>query len=233
MQRLGLVGLMFGAFLAFLSAPEELAAQSHPILVPPGPDNGGGSGGRPIPGRPPLPKPTSPEIFYCITPDTSCRTTQEVFSLAELRDLFVFVTWPGVGGQHVQTVQFFQPDGNLYSATKTRFTVGGVTVAVAHAAVAGMAPANGNVVAPPPPAPHLMFDANVVHKEGIPSLLMKSRGDSAVLTVLPVAGTYITQRNFSGTWQVRVLLDDKLVLESAFTLTPAPPPAKAEEERER
>jgi hypothetical protein len=234
MRRLGLVGLMFGAFLVFLSAPQELAAQSHPILVPPNPDNGGGSGGRPIPGRPPQSKPNRPEVFFCVTPDTSCRTTQEVFSLAELRDLFVFVTWPGVSGQHVQTVQFFQPDGNLYSATKTRFTVGGATVAaVAHAAVAGMAPASGNVVASPPPAPHLMFDANVVHKEGIPSLLMKSRGDSAVLTVLPVAGTYITQRNFSGTWQVRVLLDDKLVLESAFILTPAPPPAKAEEETER
>jgi hypothetical protein len=235
MQRLGLVGLMFGAFLVFLSAPQELAAQSHPILVPPNPDNGGGSGGRPIPGRPPQPKPNSPEVFYCITPDTSCRTSQETFSLAELRDLFVFVTWPGVSGQHVQTLQFFQPDGNVYSATKTRFAVGGGAAAAAAAPLAAVAPApaTGNVVAPLPPAPHLMLNANVVHSEGIPSLLMKSRGDSAVLTVLPVAGTYITQRNFSGTWQVRVLLDDKFVLESAFTLTPAPPPAKAEEETER
>jgi hypothetical protein len=78
-----------------------------------------------------------------------------------------------------------------------------------------------------------MLDANLVHQEGISSLLMRSRGDSAVLTVLPVAGTYITQRNFSGTWHLRVLLNDKLALESAFTLTPAPPPAKAEEETER
>jgi hypothetical protein len=234
MRRFGPVGLIFGLFLLLLGATKELAAQSRPILIPPNPDNGSPATGVPLRVRPPQPKPNRPEVFFCVTPDTSCRTTQEVFSLAELRDLFVFVTWPGVGGQHVQTVQFFQPDGNLYSATKTRFTVGGATVAAAaHAAVAGMAPATGNVVAPTPPAPHLMFDANVVHKEGIPSLLMKSRGDSAVLTVLPVAGTYITQRNFSGTWQVRVLLDDKLVLESAFTLTPAALPAKAEEERER
>ena len=68
-----------------------------------------------------------------------------------------------------------------------------------------------------------MADANKTHAEGIPSLLMKSRGDSAVLTVLPVAGTFITQRNFSGTWRIRVLLDDRLALESEFTLAPRQP----------
>jgi hypothetical protein len=233
MRRLGLVGLVFGLFMLFLSAPQELAAQSRPILIPPNPDNGGTSSGGPLPIRLPQPKANGPEIFYCITPDTSCRTSQDTFSLAELRDLFVFVAWPGVSGQHVQTVQFFQPDGNLYMAIRTSFAVGGgAAVAVKSAAAAPEASA-GNVVAPLPPAPHLMLNANLVHKEGIPSLLMSSRGDSAVLTVLPVAGTYITQRNFSGNWQVRVLLDNKLVLESAFTLTPAPPPAKAEEGTER
>jgi hypothetical protein len=236
MRRLGFVGLVFSLFLLFLSAPPELAAQSRPILMPPNPDNGGSpAGSRPLPVRLPQPKSNGPEVFYCITPDTSCRTTQDTFSLAELRDLFVFVAWPGVSGQHVQTVQFFQPDGNLYMAMKTSFSVGGgaAAAAVKPAAVAPVAQASGNVVAPTPPAPHLMLNANLVHSEGIPSLLMKSRGDSAVLTVLPVAGTYITQRNFSGNWQVRVLLDGKLVIESAFALTPAPPPAKAEEETER
>ncbi len=235
MRRLGLFGLVFGLFLLFLSAPQEVAAQSRHILIPPNPDNGDTPTGGPLPGRFPQPKANGPEIFYCITPDTSCRTTQDTFSLAELRDLFVFVAWPGVSGQHVQTVQFFQPDGNLYMAMKTSFAVGGGAASAAGrpAAVTPAPPASSNVVAPLPPAPHLMLNANLVHKEGIPMLLMKSRGDSAVLTVLPVAGTYITQRNFSGNWQVRVLLDGKLVIESAFTLTPAPPPAKAEEETER
>jgi hypothetical protein len=73
-----------------------------------------------------------------------------------------------------------------------------------------------------------MADANKIHAEGIPSLLMKTRGDSAILTVLPVGGTYITQRNLGGTWHVRVFLDDRLALESDFTLAPAP--AKAQEE---
>jgi hypothetical protein len=235
MRRFWLFGVIIGLLLLFLSAPQELAAQSHPVLIPPNPDNGGGTpAGGPLPGRFPRPKANGPEIFYCITPDTSCRTSQETFSLAELRDLFVFVAWRGVSGQHVQTVQFFQPDGNLYMAIKTSFSVGGGAATAARpATVAPVAPAGGNVVAPLPPAPHLMLNANLVYKEGIPTLLMHSRGDTAVLTVLPVAGTYITQRNFSGNWQVRVLLDGKLVIESAFTLTPAPPPAKAEEEIER
>lgn len=172
-----------------------------------------------------------PEIFYCDTPDTSCRTTQDTYPLADLRDLFVFVTWPGVSGQHVQTVQFFLPDGSLYSSQKTQFTVGGRPVFAANAA-----PAPLNQVGPTPPAPHLMADANKVHAEGIPALLMKSRGDSAVLTVLPVAGTYITQRSLSGSWRVRVLLDDRLAVESEFTLAPRPPAtsnkAEAEEVRE-
>jgi hypothetical protein len=237
MRRLGPLSYVFVIALLLLYVPQELAAQSRHILIPANPDNGGPSTGAPQPqrARPPQPKPAGPEVFYCVTPDISCRTTQEVFSLAELRDLFVFVVWPGVSGQHVQTVEFFQPDGNLYSATKTRFSVGtrAAVAAAAPAAVASVAPASGNVVAPTPRAPHLMLDANLVHQEGISSLLMRSRGDSAVLTVLPVAGTYITQRNFSGTWHLRVLLNDKLALESAFTLTPAPPPAKAEEETER
>jgi hypothetical protein len=227
MRRLGLAGFILGLLLLLLCVPQEVAAQSRPILVPADSDNGDPSVGAPPRARPPRPRPRGPEVFYCETPDTSCRTTQDTFLLAELRDLFVYVVWPGVSGQHVQTVQFLLPDGNLYSATKTRFSIGGVPP------VAAVAPARHNEVSPLPAAPHLMPDANRVHKEGIPSLLMKSRGVSSVLTVLPVAGTYITQRNFGGTWRVRVLLDDRLALESAFTLIPPPASAKAEERTER
>jgi len=177
----------------------------------------------------PGPAARGPEIFYCETPDTSCRTTQDTFPIADLRDLFVFVVWPGVSGQHIQTVQFLLPDGSIYSSQKTQFAIGGPVFS------ANAAPSAQNLVAPPPPAPHLIADANKVHSEGIPSLLMKSRGDSAVLTVLPVAGTYITQRNLSGRWQVRVLLDDRLALASEFTLAPraAATSAKAEVDAER
>jgi hypothetical protein len=147
--------------------------------------------------------------------------------MADLRDLFVFVVWPDVSGQHVQTVEFLLPDGSIYSSKKTRFSIGGASP------VAAMAPAFKNEVSPAPRAPHLITEANKVHREGIPTLLMKSRGDSAVLTVLPIGGTYITQRNLSGTWRVCVLLDDRLALESEFTLVSPQPEAKEEEERER
>ena len=172
--------------------------------------------------RPPQPKPRGPEIFYCETPDSLCRTSQESFSLSDLRDLYLFVVWPGVTGQHVQTTVFYLPDGIVYSSKKTQFIIAGV------GASSAVAPAFRDEVSPLAPARHLMADANRVHTQGIPSLLAKSRGDSSILTVLPVGGTYITQRNLSGTWRVRVLLDDRLALESSFTLTPSPEPAPAE-----
>jgi hypothetical protein len=160
-----------------------------------------------------------PEIFFCETPGTTCRTTQDTFPIADLRDLYVYVVWPGVAGQHEQTVEFHLPDGTLYSSMKTRFTVGSPVRAFA-ATTSTAAP---NVVAPVPPAPHLVADANKVHTEGgIPALLTVSRGDTTVLAVLPVGGTYISQRNLTGAWIVRVLLDDRLALQSGVTLTPRP-----------
>jgi hypothetical protein len=169
----------------------------------------------------------APEIFYCDTPEAACRTSRDVFDISELRDLYVFVVWPGISGQHVQTVQFLLPDGNVYVSQKTQFSLGGRNLD-AQPAVNARREVSGSA-----PAPHLMADGNKVHREGIPSLLTGSRGDSAVLTVLPVGGTYITQRNLSGAWQVRVLLDDRLALESKFTLKQREASAgAAEEERQ-
>ncbi|HKV60450.1 MAG TPA: hypothetical protein VJO16_00935 [Candidatus Acidoferrum sp.] len=225
MGRIRLAGLSLASLALLLCVTQEAAAQSSK----PSAKASEGRGERDSIVRVPLPRPRptprGPEIFYCETPDTSCRTTQDAFPLADLRDLFIFVVWPGVTGQHIQTVQFLLPDGSVYSSQKTQFAVGGH---VFYSTVVTSAP---NVVAPPPPAPHLMADANKTHAEGIPSLLMKSRGDSAVLTVLPIAGTYITQRNLSGTWHVRVLLDDRVALESEFTLAPRQP-ARAAIERD-
>jgi hypothetical protein len=216
MGRTRLAGLIFGSLALLLCVSQEAAAQFSKTSV-----KSDGAKGEPamvtrLPLPRPRPSPRLPEIFYCETPDTSCRTTQDTFPIADLRDLFLFVTWPGVSGQHVQTVQIFLPDGSIYSSQKTQFTVGG------HAFSANVAPAVQNEVGPTQPARHLIADANKTHSEGIPSLLMKSRGDSAVLTVLPVAGTFITQRNLSGLWRVRVLLDDRVALESEFTLAPRP-----------
>ena len=224
MGRIRLVVLSFIFSCLLLGICQDAAAQSPRVMVTPSPDSSAPGSSASLHIWPPQPKLRGPEVFFCETPETTCRTTQDVFSLAELRDLYVFVAWPGVAGQHVQTVEFRLPDGSLYSSKKTQFIIGGVM------AFSAVAPAVQNQVAPVPPARHLMADANKIHAEGIPSLLMKTRGDSAILTVLPVGGTYITQRNLGGTWHVRVFLDDRLALESEFTLAPLPAPAKAQEE---
>jgi len=221
-RRIRFAGQILVLFSLFLSGRQEASAQFPRVPGKLDGENSDPAAGARLPVRPPQPKPRGPEIFYCETPDALCRTTQDSFSLADLRDLYVFVVWPGVTGQHVQTTVFYLPDGSIYSSQKTQFLIGGV------AAFSAIGPAFRNEVSPLVPARHLMADANRIHSQGIPSLLMKSRGDSSVLTVLPVGGTYITQRNLSGTWRVRVLLDDRLTLESAFTLTPGAEPAKAE-----
>jgi hypothetical protein len=228
MGRIRLAILIFASLGLLWCVSQEAAAQSSKRFVPNEEKGDLGSDARLRAGRP-QPRTRGPEIFYCETPDTSCRTTQNTFPIVDLRDLFVFVVWPGVSGQHVQTVEFLLPGGSVYSTKKTRFSIRGALP------VAAMAPAFKNEVSPAPPAPHLIADANKIHAEGIPTLLMKSRGDSSVLTVLPVGGTYITQRNLSGTWRVRVFLDDRLAFESEFTLIPRQPgaTAKAEEKAER
>ena len=229
MGRIRLAILIFASLGLLWCVSEQATAQSSNRPVRPNEEKGRLNSDARLVARRPLPRPRGPEIFYCETPDTSCRTTQDTFPIADLRDLFVFVVWPGVSGQHVQTVEFLLPGGSIYSSRKTRFSIGGASPLAARAL------AFNNEVSPAPAAPHLVADANKVHPEGITTLLMKSRGDSSVLTVLPVGGTYITQRNLSGTWRVRVFLDDRLVLESEFTLLPhqPPTPARAEVEAER
>src|SRR5437879_8309563 len=212
MGRIRLAILIFASLGLLWCVSEQATAQSSNRPVRPNEEKGRLNSDARLGARRPQPRPAGPEIFYCETPDTSCRTTQDTFRIADLRDMFVFVVWPGVSGQHVQTVEFLLPGGSIYSLKKTRFSIGSASP------VAAMGPAFKNEVSPAPPAPHLIADANRVHPEGIPTLLMKSRGDSSVLTVLPVGGTYITQRNLTGTWRVRVFVDERLAFVSEFTL---------------
>ncbi len=143
-----------------------------------------------------------PEVFFCQTPEPQCRTSIDTFAVEELRDLYVFVTWPNVFGRHVQTVEFILPDGHLYQRKQLAFAL---RPRVRMSAAASEAPAAEGVASsqvPVVPGP----------------LLTVSRGDPAVITVLPVAGTFITQHNLLGTWTVRVFLDDRPVLAAQLTL---------------
>jgi len=137
------------------------------------------------------------EIFFCEVLTTECRSTNSTFPVNRLRDLFVYVTWPKASGDLEQTVEFYLPDGSLYQKKATRFS-----------ARLGQPRARAVAGARPVPA----------------AFLTTSRGTPTVVTSLPVAGTYITQRNLLGTWKVRVLLGGKPVLSGQFTLKAADAP---------
>jgi len=160
----------------------------------------------------PAPAPSKPEIFFCDSPDVSCRTSADTFSIADLRDLFVFVTLPGVNGQHIETVQFLLPDGSLYLARQVKVTLLATPGTVPPMAMGVRADATPKV------APQVVPDGDTVHAEGVPSIISRSRNEQALMSVLPIGGTYITQRNLAGTWGVRIFLDELLVAQSSFTL---------------
>jgi hypothetical protein len=123
MGRIRLGGQFFALLSLLLGGFQGADAQSPRATRKVDAENGDPSSDARFRVRPPQPRRRGPEIFYCETPDTSCRTTQESFSLADLRDLHVFVVWPGVTGQHVQTMEFFLPDGSMYSSKKTKLII--------------------------------------------------------------------------------------------------------------
>jgi hypothetical protein len=132
----------------------------------------------------------SPDVFICTSATPQCRSSVHTFSVRKLRDLYVFVVWPELSGTHTQTVNFILPDGNLYVSKSTPFSV-----------------RYGQ-----PRARSISGTSSPQH------FFTASRGEPAVATLLPVAGTHITQRNLYGTWTVQVLLDGKLARTAQFTL---------------
>jgi hypothetical protein len=162
----------------------ELTLQAPTPVAP-----SSGTGGTVTPGSGTSPAVT--ESFFCEAPTTDCRSSNSSFTVGALRDLYVFVTWPNVSGDLLQTVEFYLPGGSLYMKKDTQFRVlsGGSTAL----AVPG---------ATPVPA----------------QFLTSSQGVPTVVTMLPVAGTYITQYNLLGNWSVRVLLNGTFVQSAQFTL---------------
>jgi hypothetical protein len=102
-------------------------------------------------------------------------TSKDTFSLAQIRDLFIWMNWQGVPtGTHTQELDIFMPQGHaLYVKYSAGFQI---------------------------------TDA--------------AKGSATVLSVMPVAGTWITQRQFTGTWEVDVLLDGKPITSKQFDFTP-------------
>src|SRR5260370_8100198 len=157
MRRIRRAILIFGSLGLLSCVSREVDAQSSKRLVKPDEETGDISCDARLGARRPQAHPRGREIFYCETPDTSCRTTQNTFPIVDLRDLFVFVVWPGVSGQHVQTVEFLLPGGSIYSTKKTRFSIGGASPGAA------MAPGLEKESCPAPPAPPPLPDSYKLH----------------------------------------------------------------------
>ena len=84
MGRIRLVVPIFASLGLLLCVSQEAAAQSSNRLVKPNEEKDDSISRQRA--RRPQPRPRGPEIFYCETPDTSCRTTQDTFPIADLRD---------------------------------------------------------------------------------------------------------------------------------------------------
>lgn len=145
------------------------------------------------------------QVFFCSIPDSQCRSNADVFLMEETRDLYVFVAWDMLGGAHVQTVEFYLPDGHLYQRQVQAFHVTSVPLRFAKgvripAALAGR-----------------------LQPEPKENFMTVSRGARTVITPLAVAGSQITQHRLLGRWTVRVQLDGGPVLTARFTLRPKAP----------
>jgi hypothetical protein len=97
------------------------------------------------------------------------------FSLAQIRDLFIWVNWQAVAtGTHTQELDIYLPQGHaLYVKYSDGFQITGTP-----------------------------------------------QGSATVLRPMPVAGTWITQRQLTGTWEVDLLLDGRAITTKQFTFTP-------------
>jgi hypothetical protein len=108
------------------------------------------------------------------TEDPNC-ISKNTFSLAQIRDLFIWMNWQGVStGTHTQELDIFMPQG------------------------------------------HALY----VKYSGSLQITGTPKGSATVMSVMPVAGTWITQRQFTGTWEVDVLLDGKPISSKQFDFTP-------------
>lgn len=125
------------------------------------------------------------ELLFGESEERACRSRHKVFSLDEIRNLYICTIWRGLMGTYVEQVAFITPDGSIYQVLTLPFTTPGL-----H-------------------GPEEVEVAGRRHK--VKRAKKFGEGETEVLAVLPVAGTYITQYNLSGRWTVKVSLDNQLI----------------------
>ena len=176
----------FSRVLAAAAGVAVLALAAGPLAAQPVPQ-------REVEVTPPPFRNPQAAIFFCTVSDVQCRNDDNRFYLNEVRDLFVFVAWGKVSGEHTARIRLLLPDGNLYQQTETRFTTQPQSAAAAAAS------------------------------QGKVQVARISRGEPTTMLELPVAGTHITQRSLTGAWTVEVELDGKPAARRNLILLPQRP----------
>jgi hypothetical protein len=134
------------------------------------------------------------DVLVSDSPDGACLPSGRQFTLAELRGLYVCAVWLGVEGTYAQQLTFETPGGHVYQRIVSAFDT-----------------------APGPAGRTVQFDGRAypVKTAG------RGSGDrTLVTTLLPVAGTFITQYNMAGVWTVKVSLNGEVIGQDTFELLP-------------
>jgi len=61
-------------------------------------------------------------VFFCENSNVACRTGINDFKVDDLRDLYVFVAWGNLSGEHTQQLRFVLPNGDAYQTLESKFT---------------------------------------------------------------------------------------------------------------
>ncbi len=201
-----LAGLFSSAGGGAASVPAPNPASAPPASAPPAsappvsaPPAGAPPAGAPPASAPPAsPKSDRPqvrEVFFGERQETVCQPGGREFVLENLRDLQVCIVWAGLSGTYWTQLEFLSPDGHVYQTTTLAFVTPEATATVAAVEVDGR-----------------QYE---VRPAG-----WAQRGEAVVVARLPVAGTYITQRNLAGQWTVKISLNGRPIDQGDFTLYP-------------
>jgi len=108
--------------------------------------------------------------------------TGSSFSVSTVRDLYLYVYWTNLSGEHLMTLLIYGPDGQLYQRRVVPIATDGQSSSTRQV------PGIEGVVDVQPTRPYGKYDVSTLQ--------------------LPIAGTWITRHRLLGTWRVDLLLDD-------------------------
>ena len=135
------------------------------------------------------------EVFFGEREETVCQPGRREFVLDDLRGLSVCIVWSGLAGTYWTQLTFVSPDGHVYQTMTQAFVTPEARATVATVEVQGQ-------------------------QHGVKRAGWGRKGESVVVAMLPVAGTYITQHNLAGLWTVKISLNGRPVDEDHFILHP-------------